>query len=190
MVRAMEIIAKRNWRQSAQVFKCEPTPQALKAKLIEMFPGIQSGRKTQDDLIQELALGECSLDWRAELGFIRVVNLVTIQVTDGDRKLVEAYQKLASGEIFPRGIEGVAEKIQYPESPTEAAYRGLEEELSVVPATLEFITESFEKNPRSKYEGIESYACKHQFRATLKPEDIREEYQELREGDLTVFKWV
>jgi hypothetical protein len=190
VVRAMQVIAKRNWQKSAEIFKCEPTPEALKSKLIEMFPSLQKGRKTADDLIQEIALGECSLDWKPETGFIRIVNLASIAIVDGDRKLVEAYQELASGEIFPRNIEGVAEKIQYPESPQEGALRGLEEELGIIPASLEFIGETFDKNQRSKYQSIESFARKYQFRATLKPEDIKDEYVEDRDGDKTVFRWV
>jgi hypothetical protein len=189
VVQAMQIIAERNWAEAAEMLKCEPTPEGLKAKLIEMFPDIQKGRKTADNLIQELALGECSLDWKPETGFIRVVNLASITVIDGDRKLVEAYQELANNEIFPRNIEGVAEKIQYPELPEEGALRGLKEELGIIPASLEFLVESFDKNQKSKYQGIESFARKYQFRATLKPEDIKDEYVEDRDGDKTVFRW-
>lgn len=188
VIRAMKIIANRNWQQAATVLGCKPTAEAIASKLVELFPLLPKGRKNQHDLIQELALGECSLDWQKG-NVIRVVNLASIEVVDGDRKLVEAYQQLASGEIFPRNIEGVAEKIQYPESPEEGAKRGLMEELGISPATLEFLEESFDKNQRSKYEGIESYARKYQFRATLRPEDIRDKYIEDRDGDKTVFKW-
>lgn len=189
VVRAMQVIAKKNWSAAATMLECEATPAAISKSIISLYPDIQKGRKTQEDLIQELALGECSLGWHNNK-IVRVINLVLIEVRDGDRRLVEAYQQLASGEIFPRNIEGVAEKIQYPETPHEAAYRGLEEELGVVPKDLKFLSKSFEINPKSKYEGIESYAKKYKFLATLKLEDIREEYQEFREGDLTVFGWV
>lgn len=189
VVRAMQVIAKKNWSAAATMLKCEASPAAISKSIISLYPGIQKGRKTQDDLIQELALGECSLGWHNDK-IVRVINLVLIEVRDGDRYLVETYQQLASGEIFPRNIRGVAEKIQYPETPHEAALRGLEEELGVVPKDLKFLSKSFEVNPKSKYEGIESYAKKHKFLASLNPEDIQEEYQEFREGDLTVFRWV
>jgi hypothetical protein len=160
------------------VIGCKATPEAIAHKLTELFPRINKGRKKAADIVAELALGECSVqEYQGQI--IRVVNLVSIFVVDGDRYLIEAYQELASGEKFPRTqdglpIKGVSEKMQFPETPEEGAYRGLEEELGVFPRTLEFLSESFEKNQSSKYEGIESYAKKYQFRATLNPEDIKE----------------
>lgn len=192
VVRSMEIVAKRNWLECANVLGCDPRPETLEARLLELFPGIEKGRKNQANLIQEIALGECSLCRAAsfEGKIIRVVNLVTVAVIDGDRKLVESYQKLASGEVFPRGIEGIAEKIQFPEEPEAAARRGLYEELNVIPATLEFIFTKLDKNQKTKYQVIESFAKRHHFLATLKPEDIKEQYEEDWDGDLTVFNWV
>jgi hypothetical protein len=189
IIRAMQIIANRNWIEAAKVLKCEPTPEAITSCLVKTFPGIEKGRKKHTDLVQELALGECSLAFH-DNQLIRVVHLASIAVVDGKRKLVETHQELASGENFPRGIEGVAEKIQFPESPEEAAYRGLLEELGVIPQSLEFVAETFGKNQKSKYVVIESYAQKHRFRATLKTEDIKERYVEDRDGDKTFFEWV
>ena len=123
----MQIIANQNWNEAAFILGCQPTPEAIAHKLVKYFPAIANGRKNQDDLVQELALGECSLS-NSHSNIIRVVNLAAIEIIDGDRKLIEAYQQLASGEIFHRNIKGVAEKIKYPETPEEGAKRGLMEE--------------------------------------------------------------
>lgn len=189
MVRAIEVIAKRNWREAAALLECQETPVAIGDKLIKLFPAIAHGRKNQDNLIQELALGECSLSIH-EGEIVRVVNLAKIDVFDSDLVLFEVYQELENGERFFRNIQGVAEKIQYPESHEEGARRGLLEELGVYPATLTYNGEAFDKNQRSKYEGIESYALSHKFVATLHPKDVKEEYVEIRDGVTTVFRWL
>lgn len=190
VVRAMQIIAKRNWEAAAEMLQVEATPEEIAQKLLLLFPDIKSGKKTHLDFITEIALGESSLAWSVPLGYYRVVNLAKIKVLNGDRHLVETSQILESGEPFPRNLEGVAEKIQYPETPLEAAIRGLQEELGVVSLTLISEGEPYlERNPVSKYKGIESYAMVHNFQATLKPDDIRDEYVEDRDGVKTVFRW-
>lgn len=184
-----QIIANRNWAKAATVLQCEPSPDAIAEKLIELFPKITTGNKTQEHIIQELALGECELASKGG-SIVRVVNLVTIKIENQGKLLIEAFQELHNGKRVDRRIIGVAEKAQTGETPEQAALRGIAEELEgISPQTLESTGFEFEPNSVSKYKGIQSYAAKYTFEAVLKPEDVRDRYEEFREGDRTVFVW-
>lgn len=189
VLRMIQVIANRNWTEAAQVLNCESLPDAIAMKLTQLFPDITYGNKTQDDIVQELALGECKLQQK-EGEVIRVVNLVTIEIEHEGQLLVEAFQELHNGKRVNRCIVGVAEKVQHGETPKQAARRGISEELEgITPEALEATGFNFDPNKVSKYRGIQSFAAKHMFKATLKLEDIRERYEEIREGVRTVFVW-
>lgn len=184
-----QIIANRNWSETAEVLKCEASADAIAHRLTELFPDIAKGNKTQHDIVQELALGECKLQEK-DGQIIRVVNLVTIKIEHKGQLLVEAFQELHNGKRVDRCIVGVAEKAQAGETPKQAARRGIAEELEgISPYSLDSTGFEFEPNKVSKYRGIQSFAAKHMFDATLRPEDIRDRYEEAREGDRTVFVW-
>ena len=92
------------------------------------------GNKTITDLQTEIELGESSLE-SIDGTLARIVKVVKIVVNVrlGDREfiLVEDKQIFFTGAMRQRGIENLSEKIKPDETPVQAAYRALKEEIGL-----------------------------------------------------------
>jgi hypothetical protein len=186
-----EVTAIRNWEQAAFMLGCDSSPSAIEEKLVELYPDIKKGDKSQKHLISEIALGNCILRSKKDdhEKIVRTVRLSLVQIDHEGKTLVEAYQQLRNGKRLYRNIVGVAKKTQTGESSRQTALRGLKEKLNVTPEGMIPTAFSFDLNTHSKYKGIESYLSRRKFLAALKDEDIHFRYEDSREECKIVFVW-
>lgn len=207
-LRALEPIVEANLIRAAAVLGVAPTKEAIQAGLRERIPDIDTGRKTSQHLLNELALGECQLEIDATTGeLVRHTFIVSVQISHNGLKLIEAYQewfKRHDNKIENRNLDGVTEKIQRAKEDESylhlVAKRAVREELGrveygepdfeVAIASLDYLHPEDSPNPVSNYRGIKSYGTKYFFQATITPESFRDEYSEIQPEKRTVFKWV
>ncbi|XP_010519566.1 PREDICTED: uncharacterized protein LOC104798983 [Tarenaya hassleriana] len=113
------------------------SPQSLSDWLETRLPsdsfaawGVKPGTKNVHNLWLELADGETSL--ADSIPPIRNVNVVTVRVIGKDgRILVESHQELSDGSIRER-FRPLSEKMKPDETPEEAVFRAVKEELGSI----------------------------------------------------------
>ncbi|KAF8082511.1 hypothetical protein N665_0822s0023 [Sinapis alba] len=179
-------------------------PQSLSDWLESRLPsdsfaawGVKPGTKNVHNLWLELADGETSL--ADSTPPVRTVNVVTVRVIGKDGKiLVEAHQELSDGSVRER-FRPLSEKMKPDETPDEAVFRAIKEELGsifngeddererikILPGTYSRRVE--ERNSFS-YPGLPACYALHSVDATvegLPEEDFCTEEKEYDGGDST-----
>ncbi|AED93313.1 unnamed protein product [Arabidopsis thaliana] len=180
-------------------------PQSLSDWLESRLPsdsfaawGVKPGTKNVHNLWLELSDGETSL--ADSTPPVRTVNVVTVRVIGKNgRILVEAHQELSDGSIRER-FRPLSEKMKPEESPDEAVFRAIKEELGsifngdgdnigqrikILPGTYNRRVE--ERNSLS-YPGLPARYALHSVNATvegLPEQDFCTEEKEYEGGDST-----
>lgn len=193
MTRAVQIDSDRRLRMAAQVIGAfSSSPEQIQLKLMQLFPDIDSGRKTSGDLMSEIILGESRLQLIDD-AVVRVVRVASVDIPcplGDDRYLHELRQEYPTKNV-ERNLSGVSEKIQGDEDPLDAGLRGIKEELGIVIGEEDIRDLGYElvDNLKSAYNGIVSKTLLYRFEATIKESDFRQEYREVQESKITVFGW-
>ena len=152
--------------------------------------------KSIEDLLQEIQEGETVLLREASGRLIRQVSACDIDIFGmhtGQRfRLVEDRQVFKDGRERCRSMpRSIAEKIKPGEDPTEAAARGVAEELSITaPITATPTGIRSEEKFSASYPGLTSQYVFHEFVVELAPEAfVPEGYVEHQEKKDTYFRW-
>lgn len=153
------------------------------------------GTKTISDLQTEIELGESSLE-SIDGTLARIVKVVKIVVNVrlGDRLfiLVEDKQIFFTGAMRQRGIENLSEKVKPDETPLQAAYRALKEEIGLdfdgeIISTGE---EIYHQNSPS-YPGLNSYYQMFNFQIILTAGDLDLiRFSEVQQDKISLFTLV
>jgi hypothetical protein len=199
MSNLMSAIAKTNLEKASELLGCTNDAIAVQDALLSLFPSINDGRKTAQDLLAEIMLGESKLvqkdaEIAREVAIAEVRCLSNLKPGETIREICQKWHTSKKTTVrfnSEQHLPLVCEKLMYLEKPVAAAMRGLKEELNV--SDVEFIAlthESYVPNSDSAYCGIKSYVRIHAFEAWLKAEDVQEEYIEKGQKKNTHFKWI
>ena len=192
IIRCVRIRSNNYVVQAALTLDCKPDLNEIKQLLEILFPTINDGNKTIEDLISEIVLGECSLH-RTESGDIyREVRIVSVDIEcpiDDGRWLYELRTEYPEGRVIKRGLRGISEKIQESESAFVAAHRAAVEEIQCAVKNLQFHYEEVVPGNKSAYLGLPSKVRMFQFSGTISLEDFKTEYREVQSKKTTVFGW-
>lgn len=155
---------------------------------ISLLKAVLPARTNFSLLEQELREEECSIYWIGDRPQ-RQVQVAVIEVRHPDgRILVESQQQSkVSGEIRHRNIKAVSEKFKPGETPTDAALRGLREELGLEgDINLTYQRTGIEHKESGSYPLLETKYTLFFFSTTLSPDQVREDYI-ADEGDKFIF---
>lgn len=127
--------------------------------------------KTFNHLLNEFLLGETSFEISRRGELLRVVHLSTVDILYKNMKLVEERQVFEDGRVRIRQLSAtVTEKIYPGEKPTEAARRGLKEELGLKNAySLRKIRSEKNTVASPSYPGLKSKYLISTYKTSLTP---------------------
>lgn len=152
------------------------------------------GTKTIEDLKNEIDAGETTLE-TIDNKLVRVVKIISIQVQvkleDKLFTLVEDKQIFFTGVVRKRGLQNLAEKIKYNETPEFTAYRALKEEIGLdTIKKLIFQGETQEIKTSPSYPTLDSIYKVFNYQIILDDQDLEKirfsEYQK-KKGKITLF---
>lgn len=192
-VRAMQILADIRLKNVSKFLCCNASSEAIQIRLLELFPDLDTGRKTSADLLSELMLGECQLinDGSRVYRLVHTAIAYVPSPIQPNEYLYELRQEWGNGRIVERNIEGVAGKVQGDENPLNAICREVHEELGIVvqEEQFEYLGDKLKENPGSAYNGIVSQAKLYKFQFNMCYQQWAEEYREVKPSKTTVFGW-
>jgi len=145
--------------------------------------------KTFEALLHEIEQSECEIVWE-DNRYIRLVQVVLVEVFSSAGKLVEDRQEFRDGRSRRRGIEGISEKRRRDEDPLDAAKRALQEELGITAdIEVKFVQQTTGEKISPSYPGLLSRYTKDLFTCYLPDELIQLEYVEVQDDKQTFFVW-
>lgn len=151
--------------------------------------------KKVSDLYNEIKGGECTLELHGK-ELVRTVNVVSVRCfaeVDGHRlQLIEKKQVYNTGKVVERKLGYLVEKIKPGEKPSDAAIRGIAEELKIsgkdvkVKAQETKITEAKSK----AYAGLQGIYNAHYFSFEMNKDQYKETYEEKQTDKTSYFEWI